>query len=82
MSRKPKLSASTVLPAEPEAELVHGARNIAAILGCSERRARHLIDRGAVPGMVEMDGKLTLVVPVFRAAMRERAAIAAAEARS
>jgi hypothetical protein len=60
-------------PDDDEPEFVHGAKAIGRVLGTNERRARHLIEGGHVPGIVRLDNILTLHLPTFRAGIKERA---------
>jgi hypothetical protein len=61
-----------VMPMTDDLDLVHGVRDIATkALKTTERRTRHLLETGRVPGAFKFDWKWSLRLSTFRAGIEQ-----------
>ena len=59
-------------PNDDDLDLVHGVRAIATkALKTTERRTRHLLETGRVPGAFKLDWKWSLRLSTFRAGIEQ-----------
>jgi hypothetical protein len=61
-----------VMPMPDDLDLVHGVRDIATkALKTTERRTRHLLETGRVPGAFKLDWKWSLRLSTFCAGIEQ-----------
>jgi hypothetical protein len=62
-----------ILNRAPALEVIWGAKEIAAVLGRTEKAVFHALERNRIPGAKKIGGKWALDLRVFRAAFEAAA---------